>query len=614
MLVFGLETTFQSLRRSRFPSRNRWQTPSALVIIAMMVFAAWAATNVFPTKGKCLTGLVWWTARYAKLAVVLASGLLALYPVSAVIITIQLVRTIKVDKAERIAATRVVYYLVVNTWLIVSLPPVNHVATADQIQALILPYYIQILTGKSAMTTAQIAEVAINLTGIVNLIMHILLRSNADRLAIRSIETPWTDKRTMRVFGPSDLNIREHISYPVLWQEGDQDHRSSIAKPENASQRSPTDSDCEAYSSSGPLQHVVFPSPESKSMKALTPPSKTKPVRQFTESSASYRIFPNPHSAIAHMSSSTTFSDLTDRVSLPLPPKPLFAAKHDRNISSQSGETVQIGLRLSYMNHALDPIEASPSIIGLPLPSQGAEDSNRNIETGSDMHRASTPSETLTDFTILPMHSSSQIPESVEAHNNIPSADRAPPPIGPVQQPEMLTPHILKAARVGPKFTEAPSKLRGSMKQRSPAQDHGLRPALPIQPATQPPSAILSQRIIRPQVRIDTRVDSDNRATRHQPIANQATARSSSLTSSEPSSLRTGPKPAPSWRPQNWNRTKSNAPISPKTKTDENRMLSGQKMLPVIPTRAQYDPRTPEFINPFIVAKPQVILRPPGWI
>lgn len=210
------------------------------------------------------------------------------------------------------------------------------------------------------MRTAQIAEVALNLTGIVNLFMHILLRSNADRLAIRSVETPWTDKRTMRVFGPSDLNIREHISYPVLWQEGDTDHNSFVAKSEKISQKSPTSIEYDAYNSSGPLQHVVFPSPTSKASRPLTPPLRASPVRRATQNSASYKVFPNPQVAVAHMSSSTTFSDLNDGSDQPLPPAPLFAAKHNRGASSQSSATVQIGLRLSYMNHALDPIEASP--------------------------------------------------------------------------------------------------------------------------------------------------------------------------------------------------------------------------------------------------------------
>ncbi len=84
-----------------------------------MIFAAWAATNVFPTGGKCFTSLIWWTACYGKLATVIASSLLALYPASAVTISVQLLKTVNIDKTERIAATRMVYYLVINIWLIV---------------------------------------------------------------------------------------------------------------------------------------------------------------------------------------------------------------------------------------------------------------------------------------------------------------------------------------------------------------------------------------------------------------------------------------------------------------------------------------------------------------
>ena len=120
MLVFGLETTFRSLRRERFPSRNRWHIPTALAVIVAITLFLWAASNVFPTRGACVTGLIWWTARYFKLAIVLCSGLLFLYITSAIIITNQLVKTVQIDRAERIAATRVVYYLVVNTWIIVS--------------------------------------------------------------------------------------------------------------------------------------------------------------------------------------------------------------------------------------------------------------------------------------------------------------------------------------------------------------------------------------------------------------------------------------------------------------------------------------------------------------
>lgn len=85
MLVFGLETAFRSLRRVRFSSRNRWHISTVIVVIATVIFAVWGATNVISTEGECLTNQIWWTARYAKLAVVLAPILLVLYPVSAVI-------------------------------------------------------------------------------------------------------------------------------------------------------------------------------------------------------------------------------------------------------------------------------------------------------------------------------------------------------------------------------------------------------------------------------------------------------------------------------------------------------------------------------------------------
>ena len=120
MLVFGAETTFRSLQRTKFSNRSRWHIPTILGSIVVLIILLWAVSNVFPTKGMCFTGLIWWTARYFKLAIVICSGMLFSFVTSAIIITVQLVKTIKIDRAERIAATRVVYYLVANTWIIVS--------------------------------------------------------------------------------------------------------------------------------------------------------------------------------------------------------------------------------------------------------------------------------------------------------------------------------------------------------------------------------------------------------------------------------------------------------------------------------------------------------------
>lgn len=66
-----------------------------------------------------------------------------------------------------------------------------------QSQPLVLPYYIQIVADSSAHRTAQTAEVALNISEILNLMMHVFLRSNAARLAIRADETSWSDERAL---------------------------------------------------------------------------------------------------------------------------------------------------------------------------------------------------------------------------------------------------------------------------------------------------------------------------------------------------------------------------------------------------------------------------------
>ena len=118
-LVFGLETAFRSLRRLKFAVRSRWHLPCCIVAIITFTFFAWAATNLFPTNGKCLTGLIWWTARYYKLGIVIGVGLIVIFVALVVIISVQLVKSTDIERDERIAATRVVYYLVVNTWILV---------------------------------------------------------------------------------------------------------------------------------------------------------------------------------------------------------------------------------------------------------------------------------------------------------------------------------------------------------------------------------------------------------------------------------------------------------------------------------------------------------------
>ena len=380
--------------------------------------------------------------------------------------------------------------------------------------------------------TAQVAELALNISGIINLVMHIFLRSNADRLAIRGAQTPWTDKRNMRVFGPSDLNIRDHISYPVLWQAGDHDNDSFIAKKlEKSTTNSTVHSDDGSYSPRGPLQHAVFPSPKSDQP---SPSLKMSPVRQPTRNNSVYSIFPTMASAQqAHMSTSTIFSNVNEEYEAPLPPPPLFALKHDRTDSGesrQSSATVQIGLRLSYTNHALDPLEESPPLV-MQTPSRSTDTSPNSTVRGPQLRRGSASSDAVNEHAMLPQQKYAKA-VTIKRQSSFPS--QAPQIRMP---PQPAVPKLVTAAPAAAKVTN-------------------------------PPAA--------------GNLETLTNATFQRPAR----------------------KPAPSWRPQNWNMPK-----------EHERLKKGSdKNLPQVPESAQLDVSPLEPHNPWKVQRPQVIQRPPGWV
>lgn len=411
---------------------------------------------------------------------------------------------------------------------------------------------------------AQMAEIALNLSGMLNFTMHIFLRSNADRLAIRGAETPWSGKRTMRVFGPSDLNIEEHISCRLLWQSKDHYRNSFIAeKLEKSLTESTMNSDYNNYSSHSPLQHAVFPSPTEK--RPLTSPANFSFGRQRNNSS--YSIFPTTASAQQlHMSTSTTFSNTEEACEMPLPPPPLFAPKHGRNDSGQSRQssaTVQIGLRLSSINNALLPLDPL-SPISLHMPQQLTGLSFNANPTRPRLQRASASGDAVNDYAALLAEAYKEV--GVEPGTSCSS----------------------QAQEV--KYT---AELAIPQYETSPPESETLSSATFQQPLKQATYPTFNN---RPQIAVNTR-DIQQRAV----------------------GLPKGGKAAPSWRPQNW-KERASPNVSPveRVKVDEKFSRKGSsgsnKDLPMMPESAQLDVSPLSTVNPWNMTKPQVIQRPPGWV
>ena len=112
--MFALETALRSMQRMRFHARSKRNTYFCLTAIHLAVLGTFLLALLLPSPDRCLATLIWWTEHYAKIAIVLGSCTIVLFITAATIITIQLLRTVQIDRDERIAATRVVYYLILG--------------------------------------------------------------------------------------------------------------------------------------------------------------------------------------------------------------------------------------------------------------------------------------------------------------------------------------------------------------------------------------------------------------------------------------------------------------------------------------------------------------------
>lgn len=222
---------------------------------------------------------------------------------------------------------------------------------------------------------SQMAAIALNLFGLVNGFLHLLLRSNADLLAIRPLQAPWAKKRALRLFGSSDLDIGTHIATPVALEHSGSLHRLVGSSDEKR--------DIESRGRLFSPGSQFTPREKSPRVPKTLPPS---PLRQLPTSvpfrhsrkKSNYSLFPAPKSESKRVASSV-YGDNDQEVVL-RPPRPLFFRRHRRDSSEISSATVQIGLRLSNLAMPLAAHELSPtrsSVIRFPIHSPTQQSSGR---------------------------------------------------------------------------------------------------------------------------------------------------------------------------------------------------------------------------------------------
>jgi hypothetical protein len=119
-LVFGLECALRSLRKIPFQARGKYDVTICCVVVVLMLIGTWIPSHLMPQPNICFASLVWFITRYGQLGLILLSLMAGLMIISAIVIFVRLSTVSLIDEHQRIAASRVVYYLVLGIASLVS--------------------------------------------------------------------------------------------------------------------------------------------------------------------------------------------------------------------------------------------------------------------------------------------------------------------------------------------------------------------------------------------------------------------------------------------------------------------------------------------------------------
>lgn len=119
-LVFGMECAIRSLRGIPFQGRGKYDVTICLVVVLIMLIVTWIPSNIWPEPDTCFASLVWFITRYGKIGFIILSIVGGLMIFSAVMIFIRLSTVNLIDQHQRIAASRMVYYLTLGIVTLVS--------------------------------------------------------------------------------------------------------------------------------------------------------------------------------------------------------------------------------------------------------------------------------------------------------------------------------------------------------------------------------------------------------------------------------------------------------------------------------------------------------------
>lgn len=123
-LIFGLEVAIRGLQKKEpFGARGKWAVTICLTIIGLLILANFLVANFDRAPNFCLTSLFWFVAHYSVGCFAMLTGIASTLLVCLVIVFVRLHRSTKIEVTERVAASRMVYYMALAIVSTVSASP-----------------------------------------------------------------------------------------------------------------------------------------------------------------------------------------------------------------------------------------------------------------------------------------------------------------------------------------------------------------------------------------------------------------------------------------------------------------------------------------------------------
>ncbi len=120
--MFGVEITIRGLQKKPFRPRGKWTVTICLTIIGLLTLANFLIADFDRSIDFCFTSLFFFLAHYSVGCFAGLTAITSVLLICAVTIFVRLHRSVKIEVAERVAASRMVYYLALGVISNVSFP------------------------------------------------------------------------------------------------------------------------------------------------------------------------------------------------------------------------------------------------------------------------------------------------------------------------------------------------------------------------------------------------------------------------------------------------------------------------------------------------------------